>query len=158
MKRSFLVLLAAGVLPLFLVQAGASYISLVGSDPAPFEGNFSSACYSNVQIEAPLENDGNGNDFKVRRVIVSGNFSACQGETILLEARMGSTQKSYAFHVFSGAETNVVLYFDTGNGTGDWHKRYPTIVDSRLVANGPLTPPSAKLTEEEISWFVSYFW
>lgn len=158
MKKRFFTVVLPGVLAVFLIQAGASIISLAGSDAAPFEGKFSTFCYSNVEIEAPLENGGNGNDYKVRRVIVTGDFSACQGHTVLLAAQMNSSQKSYAFYIFGGNETSVVFNFDTGNGDGDWHKQYPSIVNGQLVANGPLTPPSSKLTEEDISWVISFFW
>lgn len=156
-KRYFWLAVPAG-LGTLIIFAAASMISLVGSDSAPYEKTFSTFCYSNVKITAPLESGGTGNDFKVQRVVVTGDFSACQGHTILLEAQMNTSQESYAFYIFTGEELSVGFDFDTGNGDGDWYKRYPQIVNSQLVANGPLTPPSAKLRAEDISWVIRFFW
>ena len=156
-KKIFLFFIPVSIL-LLLIHVAASLLNLAGSDPAPYEKKFNSFCYSNVQIQAPLDNLGGGNDYKVREVIVTGDFSGCQGHTILLSAQMNTSQISYAFYIFNGNETQVSLKFDSGQGDGVWHKHYPLIVNGQLVANGPLTPPSGKLAVEDISWIISFFW
>jgi hypothetical protein len=154
-----------GLLPSVLILAavlsvGASVISLEGSDRAPYEEEFSSVCYSDVVIQAPYSNgeNDNGKDFKVREVIVTGNFERCEGHTILLTADLKSSQLSYAFHNLNPGENSFSLYFSTGNSQADWHRLHPKVVDGRLVEQGALTPPQVRLDVSDISWVIATSW
>jgi hypothetical protein len=154
-----------GLLPSVLIltavlSVGASVISLEGSDSAPYEEEFSGVCYSDVVIQAPYSNgdDGNGRDFKVREVIVTGNFERCAGHTILLKADLKSSQFSYAFHNLNPGENSFSLFFSTGQSQADWHRLHPKILDGRLVEQGALTPPQVRLDVADISWVIASTW
>lgn len=153
-----LIALPIAGLSLGLVIVGASVISLAGSDSTPYEEYFFGVCYSDIVIEAPLSNGGTGDDLKVREVIVSGNFQRCNGHTILLTAQLNGANDSYAFHNFTGEESSFVLTFSPGQAPGDWHSQFPRVVEGRLVAQGPLTPPPNRLTADEITWIVDTDW
>ena len=141
-----------------VITAGASLISLEGSDPAPYEKQFFGVCYSDITIEAPLSRDGKGKDYKVYEVIVSGNFERCEGHTMLLTADLKSQQQSYAFHELQPEETSFTLSFSSGQGPADWHRLHPRVVDGRLVAQGALTPPQVRLDVEDIRWVIATLW
>lgn len=153
-----LIALPLAGLSLGMVVVGASVISLAGSDSTPYEGNFFGVCYSDVTVEAPLSANGDGNNLKVREVIVTGDFQRCNGQTILLTAELNGAKDSYAFFNLTGEESSIVLTFSPGQGPGDWHSKFPRIVNGRLVAQGPLTPPPNKLTAEEITWVIDTAW
>ena len=140
------------------ITAGASLISLEGSDPAPYEEQFYGVCYSDISIEAPLSQDENGKDFKVYEVTVTGNFERCEGHTMLLTADLKSRQKSYAFHELQPSESSFTLTFSPGQGPGDWHRLHPRVVNGRLVAQGALTPPQVRLAVEDITWVIATVW
>lgn len=148
-----IVLIGFGVL-----TAGASVLSLEGSDRAPYENEFSAVCYSDVSIEAPLSKKNGGKDLTVHEVVVSGNFEGCEGQTMLLTASLKSQQLSYAFHDLKSEEGTFSLVFASDKGPGDWHRIHPLISDGKLVARGTLTPPQAKLDVTDISWVVASLW
>lgn len=146
-------LIASGV-----ITAGASVLSLNGSDLAPYEKEFSAFCYSDLTIEAPLSTKNAGKDFKVHEVVVSGNFERCAGYTMLLTASLKSKKLSFAFHEIQSAEKTFTMVFSTGKGPGDWHSRPPKVTDGKLFSEGPLTPPELSLDPGDITWVVSDKW
>lgn len=140
------------------LMAGATVISLAGSDSRPFEERYTGVCYSNVVVEAPITAGDKGKDFKVRQVIVSGNFQGCAGYTMLLTAYLNPGRNTYAFHKLQPGETSFSLSFIPGQSEGQWHKDYPTVEDGQLIPQGPLTPPPNELPIENISWVISDSW
>jgi hypothetical protein len=153
-----ILLLPAALVATSIVAAGASVLSLNGSDRAPYEKEFSALCYSGITIETPLSSKNGGKDFKVHEVVVSGNFQGCPGYTMLLTASLNSKKMSYAFHEIQPNESTFTLVFSSGKPPGDWRTSPPRVTDGKLYAEGALTHPQASLDVENITWVVGDNW
>lgn len=151
-------LLPAALVATGIVTAGASVLSLNGSDRAPYESEFSAFCYSDLMIEAPLSSKNGGKEFKVHEVVVSGNFQGCAGYTMLLTASLKSKKLSYAFHEIQPDENSFTVVFSSGNPPGDWRTSPPRVTDGKLSVQGTLTQPQVSLDVVDITWIVGNNW
>lgn len=152
------VLLPAALVASGIITAGASVLSLNGSDRTPYENEFLAFCYSDIAVKAPLSSTNGGKDFKVHELVVSGNFQGCEGHTMLLTALLKSKGLSYAFHEIKPNETSFTLAFASGKKPGDWHSKKPKVIDGRLFSQGASTPPELILDVGDITWVVSNTW
>lgn len=141
MNKRVLIALAALAAVFGIAVAGASVLNLSGSDRAPGAGTTEAACAGNLTIQAPVKQGGTNNK-KIVNVYVKGDMTACEGQTIRLEADLNGTP-AYAIRTLEKDVKELTFTFDEREG--DFRDTAPSVVDGQLVAEGrPVAPASAK--------------
>ena len=141
------------VLVASLCIVGASVISLIGSDPQPYESRSSTQC-AKPEIAVVLNDKGN----KVTAITLTGDFSKCLGQQMLVTVFQGGNAYSYAVYDFTSNPPWVTLSFDSGQGSGDFKLKFPNVVSGRLVPYGPSTPPKKDISLNDIQVTFSGTW
>ena len=121
-----------------LTVAGASVLNLAGSDRAPGEGTTEAACAGNLTIQSPVKAAGVHKN-KVVNVYVTGDMTACEGESIKVEVGVANNTTAYATRVIGANVTELIFTFD--QQTGDFTDTAPTVVDGQLVDSGAKVAP-----------------
>lgn len=147
-------LFALAVISLFgLNIAGASWLSLTGSDSEPFEMNYPAKC-ANPDLTVVYDQEDK-KERKITAIVLSGDFSACLGSQLLVSVHKVDQSYNYAVKDIEENVSSISLFFEK-QGTGDFHKRFPEVVNQRLVPSGPLAPPTSHLdivgTKVSFSW------
>ena len=139
-----------------LCIVGASVISLLGSDPQPYESRSSTQCAKPV-VRTNYGTDGNGSA-KVFSITFTGDFSKCLGQQMLVTLFQGGNAYSYAVYNFTSSPPWVTLSFDSGQGYGDFKQKFPHVVSGRLVPYGPATPAQKEVPLKDIQVTFSSIW
>lgn len=141
MNKRLLIALAALAAVFGISVAGASVLNLSGSDRAPGSGTTEAACAGNLTIQAPVKQGGPDNK-KIVNVYVKGDMTACEGQTIRLEADLKGIP-AYAFRIIGKDVKELTFVFDAREG--DFKDTTPSVVDGQLVSEGrPVAPGNAK--------------
>jgi hypothetical protein len=114
-------------------------LNLSGSDSAPGAGTTEAACAGDLAIETPVKQGGQNNK-KIVNVYVKGDLTACEGQTIRLEADLKGTP-AYAIRTIGAGEVLLTFVFDSK--TGDFRDTAPSVVDGQLVVAGALVNPAS---------------
>lgn len=123
------------VLVFGITGAGASMLTLTGSDTAPASGTGSPACAGPLVVTHPIDVAGG----RIGHVSVTGDMSLCGGQTLLIAIPLGGTPAmAYGVYQFpTDGASSVTLTFDAT--TGDFHNALPT------PSGGTLTPTGARV-------------
>lgn len=123
-----------------LAVAGASVLNLAGSDRAPGAGSTEANCAGTLVVQTPVK-QGGPNNKRIVNVTVSGDMTACEGETIRVEADINGVP-AYAIKTIGAGISLITFTFDAV--TGDFTDTAPTVVDGQLVeAGSPVAPAKA---------------
>ena len=142
MNKRLIIAIAALAAVFGIAVAGASVLNLSGSDRAPGAGTTEAACAGNLIIQHPVQNGGHDNN-RVVHLYVSGDMTACEGETIRIEVDLSDGAHAYASQVI-GSNVNA-LTFTFDQQTGDFTDTEPTVQNGGLVNVGAkVQPPKAK--------------
>ena len=154
-KRTWMSLLLA--LIIFVNLVGASILGLVGSDATPWEHRYRTQC-AQPKITEDIDNNDHGNAYKVRAIILTGDFSACIGQQMLVSVSKNGNKSSYAVYNCDSAIETVTLTFDSGQGAGDFKQKFPLIQHSRLVPQDPASPApnDVNLSDIQVSFASSW--
>jgi hypothetical protein len=137
MNKRLIIAIAALAGVFGIAIAGASVLNLSGSDRAPGAGTTDANCAGNLVIQAPVK-EGGPNNKRIVNVYVKGDMTACEGETIRLEADVDGSPV-YAIRTIGVDSNEEVFTFNTT--TGDFTNAAPTVVDGQLVQAGTLVGP-----------------
>ena len=126
-----------------VIVAGASVLSLSGSDTAPGSGKGEAACAGPLKVTNPISNGGHDNN-RITHMLIEGDMTRCQGQTLLVEVDIDTGGHAYATHKFlNSTTTSLDLAFDVASGR--FYDTYPTAVGGSLVDAGVrLDPIKAK--------------
>lgn len=139
MNKRVLLAIVALAAAFALGVAGASVLNLAGSDRAPGAGTTEAACVSgNLTVQNPVQNGGHDNN-RVVHVYVSGDMTACEGETLRVEVDLADGAHAYAFRVIGHEVDQMTFTFD--EQTGDFTDAAPTVTNGHLVQAGSLVAP-----------------
>ncbi len=138
MRKQFVLLFAVAGLLFATVVAGASMLVLDGSNSAPGSAKTEAACAGPLIVTHPVERAGHDNN-RIVNVHISGNMTACGGQTMLVEVDLTNLAHAYAVHFFDGTETALTFVFDAT--TGDFYDTDPTAVSGALVPAGVRLDP-----------------
>lgn len=136
--------------------AGASWLSLTGSDTQPYEANFPAQC-ATPTVSFVYEVDSK-KDKKVTEIRLSGDFSNCIGSQVLVAVHKSDQSWNYAVKDITTAASSISLFFEKQDGTGDFRQRFPDVINQRLVPVGPLAPPANGLDEAGTKVTFSWSW
>lgn len=148
-------LFALIVLVLFgLNVAGASWLSLSGSDSQPYEKTYPASC-ANPEISVVYENDEKKQP-KITEIVLTGDFSSCVGSQLLVAVHKSDQSYNYAVKDIDQNVSSISIFFEKQDGTGDIHQRFPKVIGERLVPTGPLAPPTTQIdvpgTKVSFAW------
>ena len=137
MNKRLIIAMAALAAVFGIAVAGASVLNLAGSDRAPGAGTTDANCAGNLVIQTPVK-QGGPNNKRIVNVYVKGDMTACEGETIRLEADINGSPV-YAIRTIGVGVESLVFTFDAS--TGDFTDTAPTVVDNQLVEAGTKVAP-----------------
>lgn len=147
--------IASAVMVFGITGAGASLLSLTGSDSAPGSAKTEAACVNGslVVTNPVITGQESGNKIHTVTVAVSagGDLEKCMGQTMLVEVALSSGPPSRAFGVYTFATDSVtsITFGFNGVSTPDAYflDTAPTVTDGVLVeaaAGTKVEPVKAK--------------
>ena len=140
---------------IFLLNlAGASLITVAGSDQEPFEKTFPGQCASPI-VSVVYEDPKKPNP-KVVEVHLEGDFSNCVGAQVLV-----TTYKNRHVHGYAVAEIldfQGKIQLSLKKNGGDFYQKFPNIIADRLVSNGPTSPSSDSIDPANIEVVFAWAW
>ncbi len=137
MNKRLIIAIAALAAVFGIAVAGASVLNLSGSDRAPGAGTTDANCAGSLVIQAPVK-QGGPNNKRIVNVYVKGDMTACEGETIRLEADINGSPV-FAIRTIGADSNEEVFTFNSSNG--DFTNAAPTVVDNQLVQAGTKVAP-----------------
>lgn len=140
MKRSWLNLAMTAGLLFVLTAVGASNLVLDGSDSAPGSGKSPMACAGPLVVSNPVKMGGHDNN-RITYVKVTGDMSACIGQTMLVEVDLDDAGVAHAYAVHQFTDPVSTLTFDFDVDSGDFTDTMPTVEDGTLVPAGTSLDP-----------------
>lgn len=156
MRRARTALIALLAVIFFANTAGASLLTLAGSDQQPWEKTFSTIC-AEPQISLVTETS-HGSGTKTVAVTLTGDFSQCIGSQALVTVTKSGHSSSYAVAEITDNLTSITLHFAKLNNDGDFRQNFPLIVNGRLVSSGAMTPPETGIVVNDIQVVFAWSW
>ena len=131
--------------------ASASSLLLTGSDPEPFEKDYTGHC----QVPTTLTIDPVG---KVDWIKVHGDFSTCVGAQMLVMVAKNGNKINFAVETIAAGATELTFAFNSGGATAQFKQKFPDVVSGHLVPAGPLAPPLNTVTPADVTVEISDLW
>jgi hypothetical protein len=154
MKKYRIFIYVALVSILIIDIVAASLINLSTSDHGPFEQVFPGECAH--PVVSVLYEDPTKPNPKVIEVDLTGDFSNCVGSQVLVTTY--KTGHIHRYAVADIAENQATIQLSFLNHGGDFHQKFPLVVNNRLVSDGPIAPSSDSIDPAEISVIFAWSW